>query len=307
MLFDYSKQVRRFLRDREQHFLNEESVYSYVNRARREVAMRAQCIRRVPPISGPITQYNVTAAGTGYTNPTVVISAPDSPGGHRLNPAGAQATATAQFIGGQISGVQPTYGGDGYFQPTATISDPTGSGAVVVPVVTGINVLNPFQEEYRFSELPLGTFSGVDSVFAIRGVSSLFNNLRYSWIYKSFSEYQAFIRTYTRQYFYTPAVFTQLEQGAEGSILIYPLPAQLYQWEPDCLCIPEDLVDDRSPEAIPEPWTEAVPYMAASLCYAELQNFNAAKFYQDQYDGWVHRYSGHARIVRTPMIYARRY
>ena len=307
MLHEYMQQVERFLRDQNQKWINPDDLISYCNRARREVAMRTQSIRRIPPISGPITAIDVTASGNGYTNPTVVISGPDSPGGKILNPGGAQATALAQVVGNQIAGVQVTYGGDGYFQPTATISDPTGFGATLTVTVPGINVLRPFQEEYAFADIPLGIFPGVESVFAIRGISSLFNNQRYSWIYKSFSEYQAFIRRYTQQYFYTPAVFTQLGQGVGGSFLCYPIAAQVYQFEPDCSCLPSPLIDDNSPEAIPAPWTEVIPYFAAHLAYLELQNMNAARMYFDLYEGMTHRYSAYARIVRAPSVYPRRY
>lgn len=44
-LNEYLKQTQRFLRDATQQFLNPQDLISYVNRARREVAMRAQCIR----------------------------------------------------------------------------------------------------------------------------------------------------------------------------------------------------------------------------------------------------------------------
>src|SRR6266851_8810952 len=141
MLHEYMQQVERFLRDQNQKWINPADLISYVNRGRREVAMRTQCIRRIPPISAPITAIDVSAFGNGYTNPAVVISGPDSPGGMILNPGGAQATALAQVIGNQIAGVQVTYGGDGYFKPTATVSDPTGFGATLVCTVAGINVL----------------------------------------------------------------------------------------------------------------------------------------------------------------------
>ncbi len=269
MLHEYMQQVERFLRDQNQKWINPDDLISYCNRARREVAMRTQSIRRIPPISGPITAIDVTASGNGYTNPTVVISGPDSPGGKILNPGGAQATALAQVVGNQIAGVQVTYGGDGYFQPTATISDPTGFGATLTVTVPGINVLRPFQEEYAFADIPL--------------------------------------RTYTQQFCYTPAVFTQLGQGVGGSFLCYPIAAQVYQFEPDCSCLPSPLIDDNSPEAIPAPWTEVIPYFAAHLAYLELQNMNAARMYFDLYEGMTHRYSAYARIVRAPSVYPRRY
>ena len=59
------------------------------------------------------------------------------------------------------------------------------------------------------------------------------------------------------------------------------------------------------PEAIPLPWTDAVPYMAAHLAYQELQNWNAAKFYEQQFDKMTLGYSGQARPGRAVNQYGR--
>jgi hypothetical protein len=305
MLNFYMKALQSRIRDREQRYIEPEDARAFINKARREIAMRTQCIRRVPPTSGAIQTITVTAGGSGYTNPTVTISLPDSPSGKAGTPAGSQATALAQTIGGVISNISVTYGGDGYFQPVVTITDPTGHGAAATANVPGINILNAFQEEYAFADFPLSTFPGVDSVFAVLSVSSIFSNLRYTWVYKSFSEYQAFIRTYPRQYYYTPAVFTQFEQGNAGTLLVYPIPSQPYQFEPDCLCLPSDLEDESSFEAIPEPWTDAVAMRATSSAFEELQNFNAARYWQDKADSYVTRYSAWARAERSRNWYGR--
>lgn len=306
-LFTYMEDCERFLRDGGQRYVNPQDIKKFVNRARREIAMRSQCIRLVPPISGPITTLTVVHTGSGYTSPTLTISAPDSPSAKIVNPAGLQATGTATQIGGQISNASVTFGGDGYFQPTVTVSDPHGSGAVVTAQTVPLSVINPYQEEYAFANFPVSTFPGVASVFAVLGVSSLFNNLRYSWVYKSFSEYQAYIRTYTQQYFYTPVVWSQYGQGANGTFLCYPIPSEVYQMEPDCLCIPSDLNTDQDFEALAEPWTDAVAYGATALIYQTLQNANMSAMYWKLFDSYMDRYSIYANVGRRPMTYGRRY
>lgn len=306
-LFDYMRDCERFLRDGGQRYVNPEDIKIFVNRARREVAMRSQCIRRVPPISGPITTLTVVEPGSGYTAPVLTISKPDSPSAKIINPAGLQATGVAQQIGGQISNASVTFGGDGYFQPTVTITDPHGSGAVVTAQTVPLCVLNPYQEEYAFADFPVSSFAGVESVFAVFNVSSLFNNLRYSWIYKTFTEYQAYIRTYTSQYFYSPVVWTQYGQGTSGTFLCYPIASQTYQFEPDCLCIPADLVNDQSFEAIPQPWTDAVVYGATALIYQTLQNANFAAMYWKIYEEYMNRYTIYSNVGRQNFVYGRRY
>jgi hypothetical protein len=86
---------------------------------------------------------------------------------------------------------------------------------------------------------------------------------------------------------------------------MYPIPNQTYQLEIDCICLPSDLVSDQDYEAIPDPWTDAVPYFAAHLAYLELQNLNAAKFYEDLFDKRLSGYSSAARSGRRMNPYGR--
>ncbi len=304
-LFDYMKQTQRFLRDGNQALLSPEDIVSYVNRARREVAMRTQCIRLIPPISGSITQAVVTAGGSGYTNPKVSVTPPDFPGGGAYAPGGAQASAKATVIGGAVNDVQMAQGGYGYFQPSLTITDPTGAGATASPIMTPMNLLLQNQEVYPFSGVPLGNAPGVASIYAVKSVAIIFANYRYVCNYKSFTEYQAYVRNYPFQYQFVPTIWSQYGQGVGGSAYFYPIPSQTYQMEWDCFCVPQDLTDDFSVEAIPQPWTDVVPYFAAHLAYLELQNLNAAKGYLDLYDAMAKRYSAYARMGRPTTMYGR--
>lgn len=268
--------------------------------------MRAQCIRVLPPISGPITSVAVAAGGSGYTSPTVAISAPDMPSGALPNANGLQATATATVSGGAITAVHLTNPGDGYFQPTVTITDPTGSGATANPVVGNIFTLNAGQEVYPFSAVPLANFAGVDEVYQVQSVSIIYLNYRYSCPVYSFSTYQAMIRQYVAsQYLYVPTFGSQFGRGAGGSFYLYPPPSQTYPMEWDCRCLPSDLAVDADPEAIPDPWTDLVPYFAAYLAYLELQNHNLARSYLDQFDSRMKRFGGYALPGRVSNPYGR--
>lgn len=295
MLFDYLKITEGLMRDRSQRSLNTEDLVFYINRARRDLALRTQSIRRLPPVSGSVLTIQVTAGGSGYTNPQVVISAPDFPSGTQPFPGGSQAVGLAELIADQIASVSVQYGGDGYFQPSVSFTDPTGSGATAVATVSPILTVNPFQEIYNFSDFPVSTFPGIRSVFAIFSGSIIFNNFRYMLLNYPWTQYQALIRSYPAQYYYVPTVMSQYGQGAGGSMYLYPLPNSLYQWEADCLCLPSDLEDDEDFEALTDPWTDAVPYFAAHMCYLELQNFNYAKGMLELYQQMTNRYSSGAR------------
>jgi hypothetical protein len=298
-LFDYQKQLQRFTRDGKQELLNPNDLISYINRARREIAMRCQCVRILTPIAGAVVSATVLTPGSGYTHPVAGVSAPDFPSGLPPFPNGAQATATPISIGGQISSVLINFGGSGYFQPTLSIMDPTGTGATAALKTSPVNALIQGQEVYQFSSVDLTQNPGAGQVYAVKSISILYSNYRYSLPVYAFSVYQAKVRSFPFQYQYVPAFASQYGQGTSGSFYVYPIPSQVYQYELDCFVIPQDLIDDQSVEIIPAPWTDAVPYFAAALAYEELQNLNAAQYYHTKYDEFAIRYSNYARIGRA--------
>lgn len=305
-LFDHCRQVQRFIRDGKQELIDFEDIITYVNAARREVAMRAQCVRILPPISAPVISATILNGGTGYTNPTVQISTPDSPGGLLLNPNGAQAVGSATQVGGVIDNVNITYGGDGYFAPVIQISDPTGTGAVIQPNLGPMMTANVAQEVYNFSDVDLSIFPGVASIYAVLDVSILYANSRYSVLVYSFPQYQALIRNYgPGNYMYIPCMGSQFGRGARGSFYLYPVPSQILQMEWDCCCLPSDLISDLDYEPIPDPWIDAIPYWAAHLAFLELQNLNTARAYKDMFDERMKRFGAYALPGRAISQYGR--
>lgn len=305
-LFNYMRQVQRFLRDGNQKLVDPADIVVYINNARREVAMRAQCVRVLPPISSSIDTATVLAGGTGYTAPTVQITSPDSPGGLALNPNGLQATATATMAGGVITAVNMTQVGSGYFAPAIQIDDPTGTGAIIQPNIGPILTCNEFQEVYSFTDINLSMFPGVESVYAVLDVSILYANQRYSVAIYSFPQYQALIRNYSGgSYYFIPCLGSQFGRGVKGSFYLYPVASQQLQLEFDCVCLPTDLAHDDDVEAIPDPWTDAVPYWAASLAFMELQNLNAARAYRDLFDERMKRFGSYALPGRAVNPYGR--
>lgn len=305
-LFTYQQECQKWLRETKQDLINPANIVNYINRARREIAMRTQSIRVLTQSSAPVVTASVVAGGTGYSNsPTITITTPDFPSGTGSNPLGAQATAKAIVQSGTIASIDITYGGDGYFQPLATVTDATGTGASVTLQTGPVNTLNAGQETYNFSGIYLGNNPGVKSIFAIRSVSVIYANYRYSLPVYSFSVYQAQIRQYPFQYQYVPTFCSQFGQGAAGSLYFYPLPSQTYQYELDAYGLPQDLKTNQDYEALPDPWTDAVSYFATHLSYLELQNYNAAKMYKDLYNEELLIYSQSSRIGRRVNIYGR--
>lgn len=306
-LFTYMKQMQRFLRDSKSELFDPGDLIEYINQARREVAMRAQCVRVVPRISGSIGAVTIINGGSGYTNPTLVVSSPDSPAGTITYPNGAQANGTVTLTGGVVTSIFMDFGGDGYFQPSVSISDPTGTGAVLEPVILEpILTANFAQEVYRFQDVDLSDWPGVESIYAVLSVSLLYANSRYSVLVYSFPQYQAMIRQYQPgAYYYIPCMGAQYGRGTGGSFYLYPPPSQVLQMEWDCVCLPQDLISDQSEEAIPAPWVDAVPFYATHLAFLELQNLNSARLYKDLFDERMHRYGGYALPGRAISPYGR--
>lgn len=304
-LFEYMQQTQRLINDMGQRSIDPADLTDYINRARREAANRSQSVRVLTPISGSIVSATVTAAGANYTNPTVTITAPDFPSGMGAFPRGLQATAIANTNAGGISTVDIQIGGSGYFQPQATISDPTGSGAAVSLTTSLLNTVNINQEVYPFRNVDLSPYPGVGAIIAVKSVSIIYSNLRFSLPIYSFSTYQAWIRKYPQQYSYVPSIGAQFGEGDAGSFFLYPLPSQRYQMEWDCYCEPADLTSDEDAEPLPRPWRDGVPFLAAYYAYMQLQNLNSALFYRQQFDDWMTCYSGYARPGRATNPYGR--
>lgn len=303
-LNDYLQACQRFLRDQRQELLNPGDLVVYINKGRREVAMRAQCVRMLTPVSGSISSVTITAVGSGYTGATLSISAPDFPSGGVTNPTGLQATVSLTVASGTVSTATITQVGAGYFSPTYSVTG-NGTGATVSLTVGGVNKLTAGQEVYPFSSVSVASLPGVDTIHMIRSISLIYSNYRYSLPVYSFSEYQAKIRNYPFQYQWVPAFASQFGQGVSGSFYLYPIPSTTYQYELDCTCIPSDLTTNSSTEVLPAPWNEAVVLYAMHQSYLELQNYNAAGYYLKLFDEFVNRYSTYARPGRVTNPYGR--
>lgn len=64
-----------------------------------------------------------------------------------------------------------------------------------------------------------------------------------------------------------PTRWATLQPGISGTFWVDPIPDGVYTLQLDPVCYPEALVDDNTPEALPYPWTDSVPYWAAYQLY----------------------------------------
>ena len=64
-----------------------------------------------------------------------------------------------------------------------------------------------------------------------------------------------------------PTIWAQYGQGVSGTLWVAPGPDIGYTLQLDTVCLPIPLVNDSTAEAIPYPYTDAIPYYAAYLAY----------------------------------------
>ena len=71
----------------------------------------------------------------------------------------------------------------------------------------------------------------------------------------------------------------------------------------DCYCTPIVLVDDTTAEAIPYPWTDAVPYYAAYLAYLDAQRADDSDRMFKQYEMFMKRARNMSETPFVPDYY----
>lgn len=95
-----------------------------------------------------------------------------------------------------------------------------------------------------------------------------------------------------------PTTWAQLKQGTSATVYFYPLPDTTYTANLDCVCNPIDLVDDTTVEAIPYPFTDAVPFLAAYYAYMSVQRQTDAETMMKRYQQEM----GTDRAASTPAV-----
>ena len=98
-----------------------------------------------------------------------------------------------------------------------------------------------------------------------------------------------------------PEVWAQYAEGEAGTLYVGPVPDFGYTANADCVCFPVDLVDDTTPEAIPAPWTIAVPYYAAYLALLSAQTGARVQDAERMFKLYQ-TFVGRARQFSTPEI-----
>lgn len=305
-LSEYLLQTRSMLNDPSAQFYSTSNLTRWINLGRKKVAQDAQCIRLIPRPSAAISTITVTAGGSGYTSATVTISAPNAYG-----VGFTQATATATVLAGAVTAISVTNGGTGYISPgtTVTISG-DGTGATASPVLQSYMSTVAGQEVYLYSTASTilqSQVPGAGQVFAVQTVAVSWGASKPVLQYAPWSAFQAYVRSLNIVSQNYPRLWSQYAQGVNGSVYLYPVPAQAAQMEWDCYCTPADLTSDASVDLIPYPWTEAVPYYACYQAYLNAQRRDDAQQMLADYQRYVVQGRTGTSPAIVPMFYGTSY
>lgn len=280
----YQTQVQQLLHDTTGTLYPLSNLTGYINTARSQLALEAECVRFLfgwdgIQLTGTFTQGSPSIASITY-------------------PAAFADTITNWVL---VAPVTLTPG-------TTVIGFNQGGGTITMSANANTSGTFPFfvgppnntanlQEVYT---LPLGTLApggaalcattGVNSVIAVKSISlnwggSAGSNA-YTLDYWDWSSFQAYLRFYGQQGLQgNPAVWTRYQ----NNVYLRPVPTQVYPMQWDSICSVIALVNDSTPEAIPYPFTDAVQYYAAYLALLNAQRPADAGQMMQQYQMFCQR------------------
>ena len=100
-----------------------------------------------------------------------------------------------------------------------------------------------------------------------------------------------------------PTICTRLQPGLSGTLWVAPTPDQAYTLNLDAVGYPSPIETDQDPEALPAPWTDAVPMMAAHFALLAMGDQAAADRWWNEYEAFERRAVQGTTPSRLPRNY----
>ncbi len=97
-----------------------------------------------------------------------------------------------------------------------------------------------------------------------------------------------------------PRAWAPFDPGKLGSFYLAPTPTSIIALSLDGVWLPINLVIDANAEAIPFPWTDAVPFYAAYLAFLDSQRANDANGMFTLYENYMQR--ARSGVTGTPVL-----
>jgi hypothetical protein len=156
---------------------------------------------------------------------------------------------------------------------------------------------------YNFSAINVTGTSGVEGVQAIRMMSYNVTGGKTFVIPRPWEWFNRYLLCQVSLPAGPPQQWAQYAQGSLGSLFVSPTPDVSYTINLDAICYPIALASDSDPEALPYPWTDAVPFFAAYYAYLSSQREQDAVQMFAKYEFFAAR----ARRFSTPDVLPNQY
>lgn len=283
MLTTYQTQTQSLLHDATGVLYPVANLTTYINTARTQLALEAECVRFLYGWDGIQMTGTFTANSTAVTGITY--------------PASFNDTITSWVLVAPVT-LTPGTTVATYNSGAGTITlSANASTSGTFPFIVGPpNNTSNLQEVYQ---IPIGTLSGGSALCATAGINGVIGvkSINLNWggsagsnayvlDYWEWTSFQAYLRFYGQQGLQgNPAVWTRYQ----NNIYLRPVPTQTYPMQWDCICTPIGLVTDSTVEAIPYAFTDAVQYYAAYLALLNAQRPADAAAMKTQYQEFAAR------------------
>ena len=205
----------------------------------------------------------------------------------------AYETAVQQLIQLVPSGLIPTPAIVSYIN---TARNQIAGESECIRVYATLSISVAAGQQYPFSAIafPVGT-QGVGPVQSVADITFALGTGRKTVYSREWPWFNRFVLSKVAPVPAQPRYWAQFGQGTQGTIFVN-LPNATYILSLNTVCLPIPLVDDSTPEALPELWTDAVPYFAAYMAFLQLQRQADADRMMELYKTFMQR----ARAAATP-------
>jgi hypothetical protein len=272
----YLSQTQLLLHDTPGTLYSTTDLTSYINSARSQLSLETECVRFNYGYDG-IPFVGTFTAGSNTISVLSLASILDTIQGWTLVGPAYITPGTTVVSSGGTSIVMST-------NALASSGTPLPQFIISPPNLTS-NLVEQYALPTQLSAtLGINAGIGVKSITVNWGGAGGSN--AYMLDYWDWTSFQAYLRFYGQTGLQgNPAVWTRYQ----NNILIRPVPTQAYPMQWDTTCSVFDLVDDNSPEAIPYPFTDAVPYYAAYMALLNGQRAGDAQQMKERYEEYIRR------------------
>ena len=264
-LSQYITQVQYLLHDATGVFYTQTQLTTYINQARERVVRDTGALRTIQTLtvpSSPTSGGQAPVLWTANTAVTVGQQLVSNIYTYIVTTAGTTGSTAPPYPGSSNS----NYSGNVY--PPST---PFLDGTAYIQYVGNA-------EQINYVTLP----SGVQTLDVLN-INLYWGNTRVPLRYLPWTQFNAELR-FWQNYIGRPICFTQYGQG---SIIIAPVPDNIYTVDIDTVILPTALTNPSDIDNINDPYNTPVPFYAAYLAKYYEQSFGEAEIYKQEYNKHV--------------------